>query len=119
MATDHAAFVLRDGEFWLPPQFLSDDEPRIQPPVPSCGAAGGRFFPPVDYGNGCGHSTLTSPGDSVVGSADVSDNEEDFISDLTRKVAQSTLEDDFAPLHSKVLPLHGFGFRFCCFSFFL
>ncbi|KAI4324438.1 hypothetical protein MLD38_029930 [Melastoma candidum] len=94
-----------DAEFWLPPQFLSDDEQAILPPVPSCGAtsAGGLFFPPADYGNGRRNSTLTSPRDSVVGSTEESDNDEDFIPDLTRKFAQSTLGDDFPPLNSKGL----------------
>ncbi|KAJ8899733.1 hypothetical protein K2173_019432 [Erythroxylum novogranatense] len=99
---------LNDGEFWLPPQFLSDEET-----VMGGGGGGGNgakvfgggleveygrpLFPfEVPYGFGKGSSDLSSPVASVVGSTETESDEEDFLAGLTRQMVHSTLDDDFA-----------------------
>ncbi|XP_030532005.1 uncharacterized protein LOC115742055 [Rhodamnia argentea] len=105
-----------DGEFWLPPQFLSDaDELLVFPerrfPGPSWGAAAAHAsaataFPSFELAGGLGRSPdLGSPVESVEGSTEDWSDEGEHIADLTRKVAQSTLEDDFE--YSKGLFLSG------------
>ncbi|KAF8019972.1 hypothetical protein BT93_G0609 [Corymbia citriodora subsp. variegata] len=98
---------LDDGEFWLPPQFLSDadddllvfPERRFTAPIRSSAAAAhasAAAFPLLERAWGPGRSSdLGSPVESVVGSTEEWSDEEERIADLTRKVAQSTLEDDF------------------------
>ncbi|MBA0687847.1 hypothetical protein Goari_015348, partial [Gossypium aridum] len=75
------AKVLDDAEFWLPSQFLTDDE----------------------FGFG-----LNSPVESVVGSTETDSDEEDYLAELTRLMAHSTLRNNhaFASQYSKgrVLP---------------
>nr|GMD36392.1 uncharacterized protein LOC109150907 isoform X1 [Ipomoea batatas] len=68
MATMAVDLDLDDGEFWLPPQFLADDDLKK-----------GRF--------------PSSPVESV---NETESDEDEFISGLTRKMAHSTLEDDSA-----------------------
>nr|GLL36258.1 uncharacterized protein LOC109150907 isoform X2 [Ipomoea trifida] len=69
MATMAVDLDLDDGEFWLPPQFLADDDLKK-----------GGGFP-------------SSPVESV---NETESDEDEFISGLTRKMAHSTLEDDSA-----------------------
>lgn len=105
-----------DGEFWLPPQFLSDADdllvfPERRFPDPRSGAAATHaaaalVFPSFELARGLGRSPdLGSPVESVVGSTEDWSDEEGHIADLTRKVAQSTLEDEFE--YSKGLFLSG------------
>ncbi|KAL3753738.1 hypothetical protein ACJRO7_001039 [Eucalyptus globulus] len=108
-----------DGEFYLPPQFLSDadddDDLLVFPERRFTAATGGRSaaaaaaaaaFRPLEPARGPGRSSdLGSPVESVVGSTEEWSDEEVHIADLTRKVAQSTLEDDFE--YSKGLFLSG------------
>ncbi|KAI4338887.1 hypothetical protein MLD38_023894 [Melastoma candidum] len=110
---NHGSPVLEDGEFWLPPQFLSDDDHHHRYPYPEGSAFpvkfGGApalavgFFPPDEFGTGWRASNVSPPGESVLGSTDDSD-EEDFIAHLTHKVAQSTLGDGFPPHRSSKRP---------------
>ncbi|KAH0779174.1 hypothetical protein KY290_005601 [Solanum tuberosum] len=63
-----------DCEFWLPSKFLTDD-------------FGSGFNP---FGT---HSDLSSPVESVIGSVDTESDEEEYINGLTRKMANSALQD--------------------------
>lgn len=105
---------LDDGEFWLPPQFLTDDDILMDlsmtnnSNIKKSGSNKGGFdleaeatkslFPfEFPYGFGAfGHSSsdLSSPVESVVGSTETESDEEDYIAGLTRQIAHSTLEED-------------------------
>ncbi|OWM81772.1 uncharacterized protein LOC116207011 [Punica granatum] len=87
-----------DGEFWLPPQFLEDDL----------------------AGDESDLSDLSSPVESVAGSAEDWSDEEDHLAGLRKKMACSTLQGDFNKLDqekckgwfrsgSPKSTLHGFG----------
>ncbi|XVF55165.1 hypothetical protein PTKIN_Ptkin06aG0014700 [Pterospermum kingtungense] len=105
------AEVLDDGEFWLPPQFLTDDDLFVEEnnskgkSSPKSGKDGFGFELDVskslfthEFPSGFGSfgfsSDLSSPVESVVGSTETESDEEDYLSGLTRQMAQSTLEDD-------------------------
>ncbi|KAJ0027518.1 hypothetical protein Pint_35292 [Pistacia integerrima] len=102
---------LDDGEFWLPPQFLTDDDILMdmsksnnkKDAFDSEAEATKPLFPfEFSYGFGSfGHSSsdLSSPVESVMGSTETESDEEDFIAGLTRQMAHSTLEEDFAGNH--------------------
>lgn len=101
---------LDDCEFWLPPQFLTDDDLLMDFKNLSVGEGkinaknklfGGDFQSEFAYGfNPFGsHSDLSSPVESVVGSTETESDEDDFI---TRKMAHSTLQE-----HIKGLSLSG------------
>ncbi|KAJ9548034.1 hypothetical protein OSB04_020577 [Centaurea solstitialis] len=88
---------LADGEFWLPPEFLNDEDilmdflPEKEKPT-----AGGGLNNKVSstglYGFG---SDLSSPVESVMGSTETESDEEDYLTGLTRKLRNTTLQDDF------------------------
>ncbi|XP_060202142.1 uncharacterized protein LOC132630589 [Lycium barbarum] len=85
---------LDDCEFWLPPQFLTDDDLLMDFKTPKDGNKlfGGDFT----YGfNPFGpHSDLSSPVGSVVGSTETeSDEDNDYITGLTRKMANYTMQN--------------------------
>ncbi|KAA8518967.1 hypothetical protein F0562_016259 [Nyssa sinensis] len=99
---------LDDGEFWLPPQILTDDDilrdyncgnniKSIKGEKFSRESDTGVCFP-HEYSYGFGsfapYSNLSSPVESVVGSTETESDEEDYIAGLTRKMAHSTLQDD-------------------------
>lgn len=76
------------GEFWLPSEFLTDDDLLTDFKKKgvddfSCGLAKSFGF----------HSDLSSPVESVTGSTETESDEDDFISFLTRKMNYSTLHD--------------------------
>ncbi|XP_061356460.1 uncharacterized protein LOC133300893 isoform X2 [Gastrolobium bilobum] len=90
---------LDDGEFWLPPQFLADEDMTATPFKPkdspwnrnNCDDA--VLFPSeFPYS-----SNLSSPVESLGGgsSETESDEEEQLVAELTRRVARSTLQTDF------------------------
>lgn len=105
---------LDDGEFWLPPQFLTDDDILMDLSMTNnsniqkssnnkegfdleADATKSLFPFEFPYGFGAfGHSSsdLSSPVESVVGSTETESDEEDYIAGLTRQIAHSTLEDD-------------------------
>ncbi|XWS43793.1 hypothetical protein CRYUN_Cryun16bG0134500 [Craigia yunnanensis] len=102
--------VLDDGEFWLPPQFLTDDDlfmdkSKAQNNPKSLKDSFGleldgskSLFPyefPSRFGSFVFSSDLSSPVESVVGSTETESDEEDYLAGLTRQMAHSTLEDDF------------------------
>ncbi|XP_021289286.1 uncharacterized protein LOC110420335 [Herrania umbratica] len=103
------ADVLDDGEFWLPPEFLTDDdlfldkskaENNHKNPKDGFGLEldGSKSWFPYEFRHGFGSfgfsSDLSSPIESVVGSTETESDEEDYLAGLTRQMAHSTLEDD-------------------------
>ncbi|XP_031397999.1 uncharacterized protein LOC116208608 [Punica granatum] len=100
------ADCLDDAEFWLPPQFLNEEDFLM-----------GRksFNPKATAGDGfglgrlgCGsRSGLSSPVESLLGSLEAESDEEDLLADLTRKMGYSNLDDGFKTADSKVRLLSG------------
>ncbi|PSS32647.1 3-phosphoshikimate 1-carboxyvinyltransferase [Actinidia chinensis var. chinensis] len=94
---------LDDGEFWLPPQFLTDDDILMdyksnKASLKSIEADSGGYFPydfQREFGSFGPYSDLSSPGESVVSSTETESDEEDYIAGLTWKLAHSTLKEDF------------------------
>lgn len=94
---------LDDCEFWLPPQFLTDDDLLMDFKTHhSVGEGkdgsklfGGDFQSEFTYGfNPFGpHSDLSSPVESVVGSTETESDEDDYISGLTRKMGFYSLQE--------------------------
>ncbi|OMO97344.1 hypothetical protein COLO4_14683 [Corchorus olitorius] len=102
------AEVLDDGEFWLPPSFLTDDDlfmdktteaKKNQKDGFELDGSNNKSLFPYEFPNGFGSfgfsSDLSSPVESVVGSTETESDEEDFLAGLTRQMAHSTLEDGF------------------------
>lgn len=73
-----------DGLFWLPNEFLNDVYDEVE-------MKGQSKFGVFGFGFG---SELSSPVESVVGSTENESDEEDYLNEMTRKLAQSTLDDD-------------------------
>ncbi|XP_055812539.1 uncharacterized protein LOC129882317 [Solanum dulcamara] len=88
--------LVDDCEFWLPPQFLTDDYLLMDFKTNSPGNDGSKLF---GGEFGCGfslfgsNSDLSSPVESVVGSTENESDEDDYITGLTRKMASSTLQE--------------------------
>ncbi|XP_075510195.1 uncharacterized protein LOC142546392 isoform X2 [Primulina tabacum] len=79
---------LDDGEFWLPSEFLTDDDL-----LTDFKKKGGDDFS-CGFGNSFGlYSNLSSPVESVTGSTENESDEDDFISFLTQKMNYSALND--------------------------
>ncbi|MBA0842429.1 hypothetical protein Goarm_002253 [Gossypium armourianum] len=102
------AQVLDDAEFWLPPQFLTDDDlvmdnskAKSNPKYVDGGfglelGVSKSLFPyefPYGFGSLGFSSDPSSPVESVVGSTETESDEEDYLAGLTRQMAHSTLED--------------------------
>ncbi|CAN1770158.1 hypothetical protein LINPERHAP1_LOCUS11524 [Linum perenne] len=102
-----------DGEFWLPPEFLTDDDlfvekkqqPKQQQRVKGAedlfgletDFASNSLFShefPFGFGSFGVSSDLSSPVESVVSSAETESDEEDHLSGLTRRLTHTTLDDD-------------------------
>ncbi|XP_059427991.1 uncharacterized protein LOC132161811 isoform X2 [Corylus avellana] len=100
------AVSLDDAEFWLPPEFLTDDDLAVEKNgsgknegngVGSDTEAMRALFPydfPYRFGSFGSSSDLGSPVESVVGSSETESDEEDYLAGLTRQIARSTLLDD-------------------------
>lgn len=85
---------LNDGEFWLPPQFLSDEDDTVMENNNRDSESNRVFFPcdfPYGFGSFASSSALSSPVESVVGSAETESDEEDYITELTRHMTHSSL----------------------------
>ena len=99
---------LDDGEFWLPPEFLTDDDLAVEKYETDTHEAskGGLLsfeFPYMGFGSFGTSSDLSSPVESVVGSSETESDEEDFLVGLSRQMARSTLTDPaFSSDKSKV-----------------
>ncbi|KAL3826056.1 hypothetical protein ACJIZ3_022085 [Penstemon smallii] len=84
---------LDDGEFWLPSEFLTDDDLLRDFKTDSFSSKRRDDFS-YKFGNSFGfNSDLGSPVESVVGSTETESDEDEFINGLSLKIAQSTLQD--------------------------
>ncbi|KAI3750365.1 hypothetical protein L2E82_20999 [Cichorium intybus] len=90
---------LDDGMFWLPTEFLSDEDVlmdfksgKTNYGLPAGNKGTSTLFGFGPYGP---KSDLSSPVESVMGSTETESDEEDYLNELSRKLAQSTLEDNF------------------------
>ncbi|XP_043698230.1 uncharacterized protein LOC122648963 isoform X2 [Telopea speciosissima] len=84
---------LDDGEFWLPSQFLTDDDMLMDGKDRNShiGHGGVRVFPSeFPYG---ASSALSSPVESVMGSTETESDEDDLMSGLTLQMARSMLQE--------------------------
>lgn len=96
---------LDDGEFWLPPEFLTDNDIAMEKNERDSESTKTLFPFEFSYGGFGSSSDLSSPVESVVGSSETESDEEDYLSGLTRQMTRSTLLDDstaFASEKSKV-----------------
>ncbi|KAK7825036.1 uncharacterized protein LOC112002205 [Quercus suber] len=89
---------LDDGEFWLPPEFLTDDDlamEKYETETRETTKGGLLSFevPYMGFGSFGTSSDLSSPVESVVGSSETESDEEDYLVGLTRQMARSTLVD--------------------------
>lgn len=107
---------LDDYEFWLPSQFLTDDDLLMD--FKDNSTVGERNdgvkYLGRDFQLGLNpfglQSDLSSPVESAVGSVDT-ESEEEYITELTRKMAHSTLhESGFGYQNTKVLLIFWFLF---------
>lgn len=105
------AEVLDDGEFWLPPQFLTDedlfmDKSKAVNSTKNLKDGFGLEFDggpkslfPYEFSSGFGSfgfsSDPFSAAESTVGSIETESDEEDYLAGLTRQMARSNLEGDF------------------------
>ncbi|XP_051130951.1 uncharacterized protein LOC127251330 [Andrographis paniculata] len=84
---------LDDGEFWLPSEFLTDDDLLTDFKADRLQSKGNPDFT-HGFGNSFGfNSDLSSPGESVMGSTETESDEDDFITGLNWKMARSSLQD--------------------------
>ncbi|KAK4270408.1 hypothetical protein QN277_023446 [Acacia crassicarpa] len=94
---------LDDGEFWLPPQFLTDDDLFME--KHSCFVKPKNYdadpFPtllpsefPYGYMSHGVPSNFSSPVESMVASSETESDEEEHMAELTRLMAHSTLDFD-------------------------
>ena len=83
---------LDDGEFWLPPQFLTDDDTLVNDDDNNSNNNLVAFFKKNDDVSRAMFSYLSSPVESS--ETESSDEEEQYMAELTRRVAHSTLELD-------------------------
>ncbi|XP_022151566.1 uncharacterized protein LOC111019479 [Momordica charantia] len=102
---------LDDGEFWLPPKFLNDDDLFLEDKCGGNDVKNGRdgvssypFEFPLGFGPFGVTSDLGSPVESLIGSSETESDEEEYIAGLTHQMARSTLEDGFGLDNS-----HGWG----------
>ncbi|MFS7943274.1 hypothetical protein Hanom_Chr06g00498331 [Helianthus anomalus] len=90
---------LADGEFWLPPEFLNDEDILMDfTGKPNSGAPTGGLKNTSSglYGFGSyPNSDLNSPVESVIGSTETESDEEDYLTGLTRKLANTSVNVDF------------------------
>ncbi|KAL3326748.1 hypothetical protein AABB24_037440 [Solanum stoloniferum] len=91
----------KECEFWLPPEFLTGDDVFMGFKGNSKGEGNERkWYFGCDFQNEFSYgfnmfglqSDLSSPVESVVSSTETESDEEDYITELTRQMAQSTLE---------------------------
>lgn len=88
---------LDDGEFWLPPQFLADDDVPATPlQAKRQPLQNDALLFPSEFPYGFPSSELASPVDSTAGgsSETESDEEEQLVAELSLRVAQSSLQTD-------------------------
>ena len=89
---------LDDGEFWLPLEFLIDDDLAMEKYETETHEAtkGGLLsfeVPYMGFGSFGTSSDLSSSVESVVGSSETKSDEEDYLVGLTHQMARLTLAD--------------------------
>ncbi|XP_038903110.1 uncharacterized protein LOC120089787 [Benincasa hispida] len=96
---------LDDGEFWLPPQFLVDDDNMLdqkacatnknnhQNRLGSSPFQLGWASFPFEFGTFGGFSDFGSSGESLRGSSETESDEEDSVAGLTLRMTRSTIDD--------------------------
>ncbi|KAL6501555.1 hypothetical protein OROGR_026688 [Orobanche gracilis] len=84
---------LEDGEFWLPSNFLTDDDLLTDFNTDLLKTKGSNDFAHGFGGSSGSNSDLSSPVDSVMGSTQTGSDEDDFVVGLTRKIARTTFQD--------------------------
>lgn len=109
---------LDDGEFWLPPQFLSDDDgdDTINTKAkPSSFSLFNNGEDPLLFPYGFACSDLSSPIDSLAASSETeSDDDEQLFAELTRCLSRSSLHVD-----SKASENHNSNNNLVCINFFV
>lgn len=116
---------LDDGEFWLPSQFLTDDDilmekKNINNNHGNSQNPGAGFCFPSEFPYGLdsyGSSTLSSPVESVVSSTETESDEDDYFAGLTQQMVHTTLqevENTTSPVFSSEKPMvcYWLGFLF-------
>ncbi|XP_061376368.1 uncharacterized protein LOC133318397 isoform X2 [Gastrolobium bilobum] len=83
---------LDDGEFWLPPQFLTDDDTSFVNNKNKLTVLNSKNDDAFDVVSRALFPYLSSPVESVVGSSETESDEEEHMAELTRRMAHSTLE---------------------------
>ncbi|XP_057983023.1 uncharacterized protein LOC131167952 [Malania oleifera] len=96
---------LDDGEFWLPPEFLTDDDLLMEEKMSGMNfrknqTEGTGALLPCGFGSFGAPTVLSSPVESVMGSTETESDEEDSLTELTWRMAQSTLQDDCSKMDS-------------------
>ncbi|KAL9153074.1 hypothetical protein ABFS82_10G025100 [Erythranthe guttata] len=96
---------LDDGEFWLPSEFLTDDDLLMDFKTDHFQTKRSDSF---STGFGI-NSDLSSPVESIMGSTETESDEDDFLTGLTRKLAHSSFQDSTLPTDytSKGIKLSG------------
>jgi len=115
---------LDDGEFWLPPQFLSDDDDgddtTTTKPKPSSFSLFNNGEDPQLFPYGFACSDLSSPIDSLAASSETeSDDDEQLFAELTRCLSRSSLHvhSEASENHNNNLVCILFFFFFCKMGF--
>ena len=101
---------LDDGEFWLPAQFLTDDDilmdkGNLKNTSNKEGVTTGFGFSSHGFDLFGPPSDLSSPVESVIGSTETESDEEDYLSGLTRQIAHTALQEEFEKVD------HGFVYE--------
>ncbi|KAL5709368.1 hypothetical protein ACHQM5_020067 [Ranunculus cassubicifolius] len=87
------AEALDDGEFWLPSEFLTDDDILMEAKKFQKTESGARFCFPSEFPYGFSSSYgLNSPDESLVGSTETESDEDDYLAGFTRQMARSLLQ---------------------------
>ena len=89
---------LDDGEFWLPPKFLSDDDLLMEFGNEKSGG----------FGLTRPNSDLSSPGESVMGSTETESDEDEYLFGLSRRLAKTSLNDDLWKVEPNKVGVLGF-----------
>lgn len=81
--------LIDDAEFWLPPEFLTDEDFLVEKENKSGGIDETLFQYETRHGFG-GFGSTVKPNSVKEG------DEENFLAGLTKQMVQSTLEDEFS-----------------------
>lgn len=95
---------LDDGEFWLPAQFLTDDDIFMdQGSIKRSNNKDGNGFSSHGFDLFGPSSDLSSPVESVIGSTETESDEEDYLAGLTRQIVHTALQEEFGKVDNGFL----------------